>query len=145
MLKLRTVYPYGLNEKVGICEDDKNLKRFKSDDGVVGKLFPSLPRLFQMGQPCRHVNRKGISILIYKQFVINLNNYLKDDLYNALNYIRVCVPLIRKAIKKIVDRINNFLNDQKSQFFFNQWYLMAPDIIETKLLKERKEIIKKSN
>ena len=46
VLKLRTVYPYGLNEKVDICEDDKNVKRLKSDDGIVGKLFPSLPRLF---------------------------------------------------------------------------------------------------
>ena len=45
MLKLRTVYPYGLKEKVDICENYKNLKRFKSDDGIVGKLFPSLPRL----------------------------------------------------------------------------------------------------
>ena len=33
MLKLRTEYPYGLNEKVDICEDDKNVKSFKSDDG----------------------------------------------------------------------------------------------------------------
>ena len=28
ILKLRTVYPYGLNEKVGICEDDKNVRRY---------------------------------------------------------------------------------------------------------------------
>ena len=28
MLKLRTVYPYGLNEKVDFCEDDKNVKMF---------------------------------------------------------------------------------------------------------------------
>ena len=63
MLKLRTVYPYELNEKVGVCEDDKNEKRFKSDDGMVGKLFPSLPRLFQRDQAWRHVNRKGISTL----------------------------------------------------------------------------------
>ena len=46
MLKLRTVYPYRLNEKVDICEDDKNVKRFESDDSIVGKLFPTLPRLF---------------------------------------------------------------------------------------------------
>ena len=32
----------------------------------------------------------------------------------------------------------------KIQFFYNQWYLMALDIIETKLFKEPKEIIKKS-
>ena len=44
LLKLRTVYPYGLNEKVDICEVDKNVKGIKSDDGIVGKLFTSLPR-----------------------------------------------------------------------------------------------------
>ena len=32
----------------------------------------------------------------------------------------------------------------KIQFFYNQWYLMALDIIETKLFKEPKEIIQKS-
>ena len=96
IVKLRTVYPYGLNEKVDICEDDKNVKRFKSDDGIVGKLFPSLPRLFQRDQTWRHVNRKGTSIINYKQFIINLNNYLKDDLPNALNYIRVSLASIKK-------------------------------------------------
>ena len=34
MLKLRTVYPYGLNDKVDICEDDKNMQRFKNDDSI---------------------------------------------------------------------------------------------------------------
>ena len=50
MLKLTTVYPYGLNEKFNICEDDENVKSFKSDDGIVRKLFSSLPRLFQRDQ-----------------------------------------------------------------------------------------------
>ena len=139
MLKLRTVYRFGRNEKVGICEDDKNVKRFKSDDGVGGKLFPSLPRLFQTDQPCRHVNRKGTSILIHKQFVISHNNYLKDDLRHKLNYIRVSLVSINKRqLKENVDRINDILNDQNSQFFFKKWYLMALDIIETKLFKPRK-------
>ena len=66
MLKLRTVYPYGRNEKVCTYEDDKNAKRFKSDDSIVGKLFPSRPRLFQRDQTCSHDNMKGISILNYK-------------------------------------------------------------------------------
>ena len=30
---------------------------------------------------------KGISDLNYKQFTININNYLKDNLPNAANYI----------------------------------------------------------
>ena len=49
MLKLRTLYPYGLNEKMDICEDGKNVKRFKSDDGIV-MMDPSIPRLFQRDQ-----------------------------------------------------------------------------------------------
>ena len=121
MLKLRTVYPYGLNERVDICEDDKNVNRFKSNDSTVEKLFPSLLRLFQRDQTWRLVNRKGISILSYKQFIINLNNYLKDDLLNALNYIRAQLASIEKRhLKQIDDHINDCLNDQNSQFFYNQ-------------------------
>ena len=64
MLKLRTMYLYSLNETLDIYEDDQNVKRFKSDDGIIGKLFLSLPRLrlFQRDQTCRHDNMKGISI-----------------------------------------------------------------------------------
>ena len=128
MLKLRTVYPYDLNEKVVICEDDKNVKRFKSDDGIAGMLFPSLSRLFQRDQTCRHNNRKGISMLNCKQFIINLNNYLKDDLPNVLNYIRVSLASIKKRhLKQTADHISDFLNDQNSQFLYNL------DIIETEL------------
>ena len=85
MLKLLTVYPCVLNEKVDICENDKSVKRFRSDEGIVRKLFPSLPRLFQRDQTCRHANRKERNFVNYKQFITNLNNYLKDDLLNALN------------------------------------------------------------
>ena len=88
MLKLRTVYPYGQNKKLDICEDDKDLKRIKSDNSAVWKLFPCLPRLFQRDQICIHSNTKGISILNHKQFIINLYNYLKDHLPNVLNYRR---------------------------------------------------------
>ena len=116
--------------------DDKNMKKFKSDDGIVGQLFPSLPRLFQRDQTWGQVNTKGTSVLNYKQFIINLNNFMKDDLPNVLNYIRVSLASVKKGhLKQIADHINDFFNDQKS---------MALDIIETKLFKEPKEIIKKS-
>ena len=123
MLKLRTLYPHGLNEKVDIYEDDKNVKRFQSDDGMVGRFFPRLPRLFQRYQTYRHVNRKEINILNYKEFITNLNNYLKDDLPNALKQIRLSLASIKKRhLKQIADHINDFLNDQSSQFFYNKWY-----------------------
>ena len=50
----------------------------------------------------------------------------------------------KRHLKQIAYQVNDFLDDQSSQFFYNQWYLMAVDIIETKLCKEPKEIIKKS-
>ena len=117
-----------------ICKNDKNGKRFKSNDGTVGKLFSSLHTLLRT---CRHDNTKGISILNYKQFIINLNNHLKDDLPNAVNYIRVSLDSIKKDITY---HINDFLNDQNSQFFYKQWYLTALDIIEIKLFMETKQI-----
>ena len=46
--------------------------------------------------------RKGIHIVNYKQFIRNLNNYLKDDLPNALNYIRVLLASIRKRHSKVL-------------------------------------------
>ena len=68
--------------------------------------------------------------------ITNLNNYLKDDLPNALKYIRVSEASIkRRHLKQIAGHINDFLFDQSSQFFSNQWYLMALYIIETKLFK----------
>ena len=35
------------------CEDDKNVKRSKSDDGIIGKLFHNLPRIFERDQTYR--------------------------------------------------------------------------------------------
>ena len=64
---------------------------------------------------------------------------------NALNHIRVLLASIKKRLlKQIADHINDVHNDQNSQLFYNKWYLMTLDIIETKLFKEPKEIIKKS-
>ena len=63
---------------------------------VLGKLCPNLPRLFQRNQTWSQVNRKETSIINYKQFIINLNNYLRDDLPEALNYIRVSLASIMK-------------------------------------------------
>ena len=50
LLQLRTVHPYVLHEKVDIRENDKNVKKFKSDGegsyivGIVRKIFPSFTK-----------------------------------------------------------------------------------------------------
>ena len=58
VLKLRTVHSYAPNKKGDICEDKKNVKRFKSEEGIIWKLFLSLHRLFQMDQTYIHGNFK---------------------------------------------------------------------------------------
>ena len=55
-----------MHKNANICEDDKNVKRFKIDYCIIGNLLPSLPRLFQRDQTCSRDNRKGISMLIIK-------------------------------------------------------------------------------
>ena len=58
-----------------------------------GSYFLAFPDYFN---GIKHVNRKGISILNYEQFIINLNNHLKDDLPNELNYMRVSLASVKK-------------------------------------------------
>ena len=44
---------------VDTCEDDKNVKRFKSRDSIAGKLFPSLLRLFERDKNVDMITGKG--------------------------------------------------------------------------------------
>ena len=78
-----------------ILGDLKNVKRFKNDMILWGSYFLTYLDYFK---GTKHDNRKRISFLNYTQFTIDLNNYLKDDLPNALNYIRVLLASIRKDI-----------------------------------------------
>ena len=86
---------YCLNQKVDICEDDKNVDRFKSDDGIVGMLFTSLPRLLKRSKHVDMSAGKWFLFSINKQFVVNLNKYLKDNLPNAINYKRMFLTSIK--------------------------------------------------
>ena len=63
MLKLRTVYPYGLNEKIDICEDDKNVKVF---NGVVEELlFKELKESIKKFIPKYKCNLELVSAIFY--------------------------------------------------------------------------------
>ena len=47
------MYLYGLNEKADICEDDKNMKSFQSDESIVGSYFLACLEYFK---GTKHVN-----------------------------------------------------------------------------------------
>ena len=100
MLKLRTVYPYGLNDKVDIYNENNQCTRFDNDDDLVGRLFPSLPRQFQRDQTYRHANRDGQPQFSYETFIRNLHQHILTDLRNASNYIRIALSSTNKKHSK---------------------------------------------
>ena len=108
-------------------------------------MFPTLPRSFQRNVLSRHSNRKGLINQDYKHFIANLNDWLINDLSNAPNRLRISFSTMKKKHLKIVaDYINDFIADQDENFLHIQWYIIALDIIESKLYKPPPEIMKKS-
>ena len=86
------MYPY-----MYICQQKKDIKHIE----------------YNGHQIYAHNNKKVISVLNCKQFIINLNLYLKDDLPDALIYVRVFLASIKEIhLKQIADHINDILNDQ---------------------------------
>ena len=64
MLKLRTLYPYGLNDKI---EDKDEWKLGKEYEDLIEKAFPSLPSRIQRDRNARHKNTKGLIRLLKGQ------------------------------------------------------------------------------
>ena len=89
MLKLRTIFPYGLNDRVG--------DEYKSDEStyVVGRRFPPLKRQFH--RVSRGINRKGSNSFSYTDFFCKLNEYLTCTLKDCLNFIRISISSMKKS------------------------------------------------
>ena len=69
MLKLRTVYPYGLNERVDYVENVlSNSEIIVNSNKIVGKLFPSINKKFNTYNTARHSNVKKHSKLNFELF-----------------------------------------------------------------------------
>jgi len=127
MLKLRTVYPYGLNDRVG---DDFAIQR---NQKLIGQQFLKLARTFPRKSKG---NGKNSSKLEPGTFLNILDHLLQTSLPDVMNYIRITVDSLKKtALKKIVELIKDtiFGNDDKQEFV--QWYMAIIDAIESKLLK----------
>ena len=129
MLKLRTVYPYGLNDRIG--------DEFKDDNChmQVGNKFPALSRSFnRLGRGAsRYGQYTGIT---GARFATELKRVLDVDLPNAVNFIRKSLSSMKKShLKYIHNIISDEISDYPSEFSFSQWYLVILDIIECKLYK----------
>ena len=135
MLKLRTVYPFGLNDRVG---DEFATQRNKK---LVARQFPKLARTFPRQSKG---NGKNSPKLEPGTFLNIIDHLLQTSLPDVMNYIRVTVDSLKKStLKKIVVLIQDtILADDKNQHFV-QWYLAIIDAIESKLLKPTVEKPKK--
>ncbi len=143
MLELRTLYPYGLNDSLNSTSNN-NVETKDGLDKIVGKLFPALPRARARSVRQFH-NRNRQRPVNYGIFLQQLGLWCRNDLKNAAFLIRTSlVSMNKRHLKQIADYISDNLANHTNEFLYTQWYLMALDIIETKLYKPPIPAVKKS-
>ena len=126
MLLLRTVYPYGLNDRIG--------NEFKRDRAApIATQFPSLKRN-KVHNNIRSRIKNPTNETI--DFVKLLSSKLITDLPNAMNFLRYLLsPLKKKILRKIAGDISEFLAQHHDNFPFKTWYFAALDFIDAKIYK----------
>lgn len=136
MMKLRTVFPYGLNDRIG--------DEFKNEDThfAVGRRFPPLNRI--RPRVSRGCLRKGKNSLTGSQFLDQLKDLLHGQLSEALYFIRIRVSSFKKKeLKILADKVNQILTNSTDESKFIQWYSVVLDLIDTKLYKPKPVKVKK--
>ena len=88
MHELRTILPYGLNDRMG--------DEFKTDNKQINVAvkFSSLPRKHICAN--RWKNHKGVPLLLPKQFLNDLNHMLNTSIKDASNFIRISICCMKK-------------------------------------------------
>ena len=128
MHELRTIFPYGLNDRIE--------EEFKTDNkhiNVAAK-FSSLPGKYSRTN--RGKNHKGVPRLLPQQFVKDLNQMLNTSIKDAPNFIRVSISSMKKSYLKITHQLlSTKLYDSPSDFIFSIYYHQAIDLIESKICK----------
>ena len=97
MHELRTIFPYGLNDRIG--------DEFKTDNkhiNVVAK-FSSLPRKYSRAN--RGKNHKGVPRLLPQQFVKDLNQMLNTSIKDTPNFIRISISSMKNYPPTIEHKI----------------------------------------
>ena len=128
--KLRTIYPYGLNESASDKETDSSVLH-----PAVGKLYPPLPRSNRSFRSRDNRNNHSSNVSSPEFFEI-LDNLIRNDIHNSFNEIRKTLNLVKKKVlKEIAFQIME--GDSLPQFETRfQIYHYVLDIIDTKLLKQ---------
>lgn len=132
MKKLRTIYPYGLNEKAK--GKDTNASQITH---AVGRLFPPLARHGDRQCRTRLSRNEKQSVLSCDAFFAKLDNLIHNDIKQSFNQIRT---ILNNVKKKVLKEIAFYILERDKYTFidkYEQWYLYTLDIIDTKLYKEK--------
>jgi hypothetical protein len=128
MLKLRTVFPYGLNDRIG--------DEYMTDKGnsIINNKFPSLKRHSKHSR--KRAKIKVSQNLIIEHFPYIVMESLANERRNTMNLIRVLLSSLGKAsYKKLGDIINDFLSEKNENFLYTQYFLASLDIIYSNVYK----------
>ena len=131
---LRTVYPYGLNEK------SKNHNSIHGHSSSVGKLFPPLPRYGTKLRRTRGIRNNKNPNINSKTFFEQISTIIHDDIKNSMYKIRILLDQIKKGtLKEIASILLLKTPDVNLNIKYDQWYSFISDIINTKLYKHTKQ------
>ena len=130
--RLRTLYPYGLNEKAFDKVSDSS-----NHTSNIGHFFPPLDRNKVRPLRTRAKNNKD-EITSTASFFEYVNNNFNDNLPKLFNNIRIILNRFsKKLLRKIAAEVlepENFATDSNKE----QCYLYILDIIDTKLFAKIK-------
>ena len=128
MLRLRTVYPYGLNDRVG----DEFMA--EKDLSVVCSRFPSLKRIKE--QQKVRTKSSVSSTFVIDNFIYIIYESLRTNLKNTMNLVRVLLASVKKSSCRVLfDRVTDFLSTKHDSFRYFQFFYAALDIIKSKIGK----------
>ena len=128
MLRSKTVFPYGLNDRIG--------NEYMTDKGnsITCNRFPSLKR--QSNHSRIRTKGRVSHNLIVDHFPYIVMESIITNRCNTMNLIRVLLSSLNKSsYKKLGDIINDFLLSKHDNFLYSQFFLAALDIISSHVWK----------
>ena len=127
MLTLQTVYPYGLNHRVG----DEYMA--EKDSGVVGSKFLPLHRLYKRLE-YNYSKSKLDNSFLKRNFVKILTTHLDHNLKDTGYFTRVSLKSFKKYfLKHVCNDVYDFLSSKADSFPNQQWYEITLDLIESRI------------
>ena len=97
MHELRTIFPYGLNDRIG--------DKYKTDNKHinVATKFSFLPRTHSRANCGK--NNIGVPLLLPQQFLNEFNHMVNTNIKDALNFIKILIFSMKKSYLKITHEL----------------------------------------